>query len=679
VPDTAPDSFHRLRRHRWLIFKIAALLLPLALALVGLELALHLGSYGYPTQFLIEKVHNGRRVLADNPRFMWRFVPRPLARAPLPIQIAADKPPDCRRIFVFGESAAMGDPEPAFGFSRILQVLLENRFPGQRVEVVNTAFPAINSHVIREIANDSRRARADVWLIYMGNNEVLGPYGLTSAFGSRAPPALAIRTTLHLRRLRMGQLLSDLAAKLGPALPVNAREIQDALTREAVGIDDPRLRLVYRRFEDNLSAIIRAGIHSGSRVVICTIVSNLKDCAPFMAGPKPDLPEPQLASAAARESRHAELQFQLGRACLSLGQTNEARQHLAFARDLDGFRARADSRINEIIRHLGARYEPLGVRLLDAETAFAEASPGGVTGDEFLCDHVHFRFSGNYLLARLAAELIARLPASPTNATAQWLTLEECGERLALTDWSRYRLAAALRRQLSAPLFQRQSNHAERDARLRNELIALELGNRPQAFEQAAHALRTALARSPNDWVFHDQLGKVLFAAGDRQGAAGAWSNVVRLVPHAFIGHYQLGLLLNQPATAAEALSHLRAALELRPFVPEVHIAIGTAQAYLGQPARADAAFQRALAFDPNNEPARIAWAQALRTRGDITGARAQLEHAVATNTNSLTAHLHLARLLADQGRMPAASNHFREVLRLDPRNELARRFFANP
>jgi hypothetical protein len=38
---------------------------------------------------------------------------------------------------------------------------------------------------------------------------------------------------------------------------------------------------------------------------------------------------------------------------------------------------------------------------------------------------------------------------------------------------------------------------------------------------------------------------------------------------------------------------------------------------------------------------------------------------------------LGLARLLADEGQLAGASIHFREVLRLDPRNETARRFFA--
>jgi len=631
-------------------------------------------------------------------------MPPVLARWPLPFQVPAQKPGDSLRILVFGESAAMGDPEPAFGFSRVLRVLLEARYPGRRIEVVNTAYPAINSHVIREIARDCERAHAGFWIVYVGNNEVLGPYGLTTAFGARAPRWLTIRAGLWLRQLRTGQLLGALAARLGPP-PANLRASQENLTKNPVWRDDPGLARIYRHFEQNLDAIISAGNRSGARVLVNTVVANLKDCAPFLPGRSPPLPAAQLAKweallrdgqqafaqadagqalawlkeAAKLEPRHAQLQYQLGRARLALGETNEARGCLERARDLDGFRARADSALNQIIRRAAARRDSERVRLIDAEQAFASASPGGVTGDELLADHVHFRFAGSYLLARLQAEAIAAWLPPATNGTAHWPTFQECAERLALSNWNRSRLAAAERRQLATPLFRGLSNHAEREARLRRELLALEPANRPEELERSRRLFQQAIAQSPQDWVLYDQLGKLLFASGDRAGAASAWSNVVRLMPHAFIGHYQLGLLLNQPGTANEAARHLQIALALRPYVPELYAALGTAYTHLDQAAAADAAFRRALALDGDNEPARIAWADSLRARHDLAAAREQLEKALATNTNSLAAHLHLARLLSLEGRPAAASVHLREVLRLDPRNEEARRLLADP
>ncbi|MBI4325272.1 MAG: tetratricopeptide repeat protein [Chloroflexi bacterium] len=663
-----------------------------------------LAGYGYPTQFLLQNIDNGQRVLTDNPRFTWRFMPPRLSRSPQPIQLPADKPAKTCRIFVFGESAAMGDPDPAFGFSRIFQVLLAARWPDRQFEVINTAFPASNSHIIREIARDCSGRQGDFWVVYMGNNEALGAYGATAAFGASAPGRLTIRAGLFLKEFRTGQLLADWAGRMRPPGPQNSEELMETLLKQPVRQDDPVLPRIYNLFEDNLETVLRAAGTAGARVLVNTMVSNLKDCGPFMPGLPPALAKNRrldwerqlqdgarslaegsprqaldcLSPAAQLDDRHAELQFQLGRACLALAQTNEARQHLEAARDLDGFRARADSTINQIIRRAAARHQREGVRLIDAERAFSAASPGGVTGDELLCEHVHLRFEGNYLLARLQADAIAAwLPPSPGPAGG-WLSQAECARRLGLTDWHRGRFLSGLRRQLSGALFQRQSNRAEREGRLRQALRSIEPANRPEALPKHLTVMREALQRSPRDWVLHDQLGKLLLAFGDRAGAAKAWSNVVQIMPNAFIGHYQLGLLLNQPATAVQALEPLLTASELRPQFPEVCAALGTARSHLDRFAEADRDFDQAIALDAKGAIARVAWAESLSARGQAVAARAQLEQAVATNTNSLTAHLRLANLLAGQNETAAATRHFREVLRLDPRNEPARRFLSN-
>jgi hypothetical protein len=105
-----------------------------------------------------------------------------MARTPHETIIATPKPDGVYRIFLFGESAA-GDPEPDFGLARMLTVLLEARFPGTRFEVINAAVTAINSHVVRGIGASSLAHELDLWLLYMGNNEVIGPYGAGTVFG----------------------------------------------------------------------------------------------------------------------------------------------------------------------------------------------------------------------------------------------------------------------------------------------------------------------------------------------------------------------------------------------------------------------------------------------------------------------------------------------------------------
>src|SRR5437879_4759912 len=125
------------RNHRRWLFRGAALLLPLAVLCV-LELILRLAHYGYPTHFFIPARFHGSTVLVENPKFGWQFFPPPLARRPIPLMLTPQKPPGTYRIFVFGESATQGHPDPAFSFSRILSVLIEARYPGTKFEVINT-------------------------------------------------------------------------------------------------------------------------------------------------------------------------------------------------------------------------------------------------------------------------------------------------------------------------------------------------------------------------------------------------------------------------------------------------------------------------------------------------------------------------------------------------------------
>jgi hypothetical protein len=133
------------RRPRWQ-FRLAAAALPI-LGLVLLEGSLRIFGFGFPTGFFLPSRVRGQEMLIENRRFTRRFFPARLARTPQSFAIPAHKSPDTCRIFIMGESAAMGDPEPAFAFGRILAVLLGAEYPGRKFEVINAALTPINSHV----------------------------------------------------------------------------------------------------------------------------------------------------------------------------------------------------------------------------------------------------------------------------------------------------------------------------------------------------------------------------------------------------------------------------------------------------------------------------------------------------------------------------------------------------
>ena len=49
----------------------------------------------------------------------------------------------------------------------------------------------------------------------MGNNEMVGPFGAGTVFGSRAPGINQIRTELAVKSTKIGQLLDSLMQRLG--------------------------------------------------------------------------------------------------------------------------------------------------------------------------------------------------------------------------------------------------------------------------------------------------------------------------------------------------------------------------------------------------------------------------------------------------------------------------------
>ena len=61
--------------------------------------------------------------------------------------------------------------------------------------------------------------------------------------------------------------------------------------------DDPRMQAVYAHFKRNLDDILAAAHRGGARVILSTVGSNLKDCAPFAS-----LHAPGLSVAASAES-----------------------------------------------------------------------------------------------------------------------------------------------------------------------------------------------------------------------------------------------------------------------------------------------------------------------------------------------------------------------------------------
>jgi tetratricopeptide (TPR) repeat protein len=654
----------------WKLRLVVGVGLPLGLV-AGLEGALRLAGYGYPTTFFLSRTINNQAVWVDNWQFGWRFFPRALARSPYPFVMARHKSRDTIRIFVLGESAALGVPAPEFGFSRMLEVLLQDQVPDRKTEVINVSMVAINSHVILPIARECARRQGDLWVIYMGNNEVIGPFGAHALFGPAAPPRPLIQASLALKTLRVGQLLDEALQQVRRASQVPPQWQGMSMWRAPIPRDDPRVQRVHAHFSANLAAILQAAQRAGVPVILCTVGCNLKDCSPFASMHRPGLTPQQQAvwdqayqagqeaqrqeqfsqaiqhysRALELDDRFAELHFRLATCYLALGRTNEAQVHFQRARDEDALQFRPDSRLNQIIRQQATAAAAAKVRLLDAEALFARHSPQGIPGHELFYEHVHLTPAGNYLLARAVAELAIealgpRAGSSRAATAPPWLSRTECEQRLGLTDLGRLQILELVEELISVPPFTTQSIHTHRLQRLQAEARRLRSARQPAGLAAALQQVQAAVQRRPDDPELWKILAPLLEAAGDPAGAEACWRKVIQRTPQAAIPYLNLAFLLRRQGRVTEAIQAYQECLRRNWEHAEAHGDLG------------------ALLLDQNQPAAAIP----------------HLRFVVQRQPQAVEAHWLLGQALLRTHQRQAALRQFEQVLRLNPNHAQARR-----
>ncbi|MEM7349933.1 MAG: tetratricopeptide repeat protein, partial [Acidobacteriota bacterium] len=701
APPTAPPPSGR---RLWLFRLLATTLLPLLL-LLAVEGLLHLAGYGDSSAFLVP-IEGRQDALTTNQRFGWRFFPRRLARTPLPLEISTDGR-DGRRLFVLGGSAARGTPDSAYNFGRMLAVLLADGWPEERFTVHNTAMTAINSHVVREIARDCAPRAGDVLVIYLGNNEVVGPYGAGTVFGSFSSYLPVIRATIRLRASRIGQLLGNVLGQ--PAAgPVQWRGMELFLEQQ-VAADDPRLAKVYRHFERNLTAIVRNAHRAGATTILVTVAANLRDQPPFASAHRPELTDDERrhwqalyatgrqASAAgdapaalaawrqasAIDDRYAELHFRIGRVLLDLGQVEEARLHLSRARDLDTLRFRADSRINDTLRRVAEDESERRVSLVDAATLFAggSAEHPPLPGNRLFHEHVHLNFDGNLALATAVYEhlqsnlqptVVRTKTVGQTKTAAQEqataaVARQAMADRLVYTPFDRIDLERAILRIVSRPPFTGQLDHAaavegrwQAVARLQRELGAA-------AWPAADELYRQRLGEDPGDMEIRRRYATHLQNRQHSERAAEHWRILLDRLPHISAWRAALATSLADADRGEDALIELEGLEQRDGESAELWVSRGTIIEGLGREGDAAAAYARALEIHPRHDAASFNLATAALRRGEIERAADLYRELLEHHPDFARAHHNLGRCLEELGQHNEALAAYTRALDADP------------
>ena len=529
----------------------SAILIPVLL-LVVIEGALRLFDVGFPTSLTVPCTLQGHAAACYNLFFPAPFFPPGMIKTPQAYAIPAEKSQGTFRIFVLGESAAMGDPDPAYAFSRYLEVMLRQRYPSMKFEVANTGSVAINSHVLLPIAQGLAKQRPDLFIVYSGNNEVVGPYGPGTALTSSGMSLPVIRTSIFVRSTRIGQLLTKVGSQKKEWGGMEM--FLDKQVRES----SPLMQYAYSNFERNLKDTVEIARRTGARVIVSTVATNLKDCGPFSSLHRENLAPEELRSwttlvqqgkefEAARsypealqayraatkiDDQFAELEFRMARSLWIQGDYDGAKQHFLRARDLDTLRFRADSRINAINRSVAS--STTGAELVDAEALFSKESPNGIIGSDLVYEHVHMTPLGNYLLARaMFLQIASKLPSEVGHpiTEADVPTQAECEQLLAFTGHDHARITIEMLQRLQKPPFTNQVNHSDQVLRL-----TLKAEGPSESADETAAQYEWAIRKNPADRVLHYNYGLFLFernrnAAVQQLSMSRAWDGFPVFTP----------------------------------------------------------------------------------------------------------------------------------------------------
>ena len=301
------------------------------------------------------------------------------------------------RIFVVGESAAKGFPEPRnLAASAFLAEMLRDAWPDRKVEVINLGTTAVASFPVLEIMTEALDYEPDLIIISTGHNEFFGTYGVASRGRAGGKPWM-LRANRWLYSLAVVQAIGKLFPDAGAQENKTLMEVM--VGKNYVAPDDPQRAAAAANLAHNVGAMIDRCRARGVPVLICTQPSNERDLAPIgteqtdqlgsekqshlnellstglaLCQTNPAQAIEPLKAALAIYPGHARAHFYLGKALYAARNYVESAAQFAQARDLDPLPWRTPGRSQTAIVQTAVER---GIPVCDLENVFRAASPGG--------------------------------------------------------------------------------------------------------------------------------------------------------------------------------------------------------------------------------------------------------------------------------------------------------------
>jgi tetratricopeptide (TPR) repeat protein len=180
---------------------------------------------------------------------------------------------------------------------------------------------------------------------------------------------------------------------------------------------------------------------------------------------------------------------------------------------------------------------------------------------------------------------------------------------------------------------------------------------------------RTTLARNPDCWMAHNNLGIVLFQKGKLDEAIAHYRTTLQMEPKFWDADYNLGSALLGKGQVDEAIFYCDKAVAMEPNDPDARVALANA---LLEKRRIDDAivhYQKAVAIRPDYFLARYGLGHALLEKGELGAAIDHCRAALLIQPNNPDCHTILAIALDQTGQAAEAIQHYKNALKISPQS----------
>ena len=177
----------------------------------------------------------------------------------------------------------------------------------------------------------------------------------------------------------------------------------------------------------------------------------------------------------------------------------------------------------------------------------------------------------------------------------------------------------------------------------------------------------TTLAKNPECWMAHTNLGLVLLQKGRIDDGIVHYRSALQMQPDSWDAEYNLGTALLGKNQVDEAIVHCERAVRMRPTDPDARVSFGNALYQKGRIDEAIAQYQEAITAHPDHFLARYSLGHALLEKGELDGAIQVCRSALLLKPSDEDCQTTLAIALEEKGNRAEAIQHYQKALELAP------------